>query len=61
MYCPYSGEAAVALVVLGDEPKERVTRDDKEARKITISILKVKSAKSREASSIEKLISPDPV
>jgi acyl-CoA synthetase (AMP-forming)/AMP-acid ligase II len=52
---PYSGEVPVALVVLGDEPKARVVKDDKEAKKITISILKVRSAKTREASWIEGL------
>jgi len=40
---PYSGEVPVALVVLGDEAKERVARDDLEAKKITISILKARS------------------
>ena len=56
---PWSGEVPAALVVLGDEPKERVTKDDKEAKKIAVSIFKVRSAKSRvEASSIEELISP---
>ena len=39
---PYSGEIPVALVVLGDDPKERVAKDDKEAKRITISILKVR-------------------
>ena len=55
---PWSGEVPAAFVVLGDEPKERVVKDDKEAKKIAVSILKVRSAKSREASSIEQLISP---
>ena len=40
---PYSGEVPVALVVLGDEAKKRTVKDDKEAQKITISILKVRS------------------
>ena len=53
---PYSGEVPVALVVLGDEPKERVARDDKEAKRITISILKVRSPKSWGASQMEELI-----
>ena len=43
----YSGEVPVALVVLGDEPKQRVAKDDKEAKEITISILKVRSPKIR--------------
>ena len=46
----YSGEVPVALVVLGDEPKQRVAKDDKEAKEITISILKVRSPKTRGAS-----------
>jgi 4-coumarate--CoA ligase len=41
---PYSGEVPVALVVLGDEAKERMERDNKEAQKISISILKARSA-----------------
>ena len=41
---PYSGEVSVALVVLGDEAKERAERDDKEVKNITISILKARSA-----------------
>ena len=41
---PYSGEVPVALVVLGDEAKERVEGDNKEAQKISISILKARSA-----------------
>ena len=46
------------MVVLEDESKERVAKDDKEAKKVAVSILKDRSAKSREASSTEKLISP---
>jgi len=38
---PYSGEVPVALVVLGDDAKERVERDNKEAQRISISILKL--------------------
>jgi 4-coumarate--CoA ligase len=41
---PYSGEVPVALVVLGDEAKERLVKDDKEAQRISISILKARSA-----------------
>jgi len=40
---PYSGEIPVALVVLGDAAGERVERDDKETKNITISILKARS------------------
>ena len=39
----YSGEVPVALVVLGDEARERAEKDDKEMKKITISILKARS------------------
>ena len=46
---PYSGEVPVALVVLGDEAKERVSKDDEEAKKITISILKARFVKTRQA------------
>lgn len=46
---PYSGEVPVALVVLGDEAKERVSKDDEEAKKITISILKARFVKTRRA------------
>jgi len=38
---PYSGEIPVALVVLGGETKERAEMDDKEVKRITISILKL--------------------
>jgi len=38
---PYSGEIPVALVVLGDAAKERIEKDDREAKNITISILKL--------------------
>lgn len=50
---PYSGEVAVALVVLGDEAKERV-EDDQEAKKITISILKARSVAARPACYMKK-------
>jgi 4-coumarate--CoA ligase len=40
---PYSGEVPVALVVLGDEAKERAEKRDSEVKKITISILKARS------------------
>ena len=40
----YSGEVPVALVVLGDSAKERAEKDDGEAKKITISILKARFA-----------------
>lgn len=46
---PYSGEIPVALVVLGDAAGERVERDDKEAKNITISILKARSVTILEA------------
>ena len=42
----YSGEVPVALVVLGDEAKERVEKDEKRAQEITVSILKVRPATS---------------
>lgn len=38
----YSGEVPVALVVLGDEAKERIEEGGKEVQKITVSILKVR-------------------
>ena len=43
----YSGEIPVALVVLGDEAKERTEKDDEELKKITFSILKARSATVR--------------
>lgn len=45
----YSGEVPVALVVLSDEAKERTEKDDKEVKKITISILKARSVTVRSA------------
>lgn len=39
---PYSGEVPVALVVLGDEARARVVKDDKEEKRIVISILKAR-------------------
>lgn len=45
----YSGEIPVAMVVLGDEAKERAAKDSKEAKKITISILKARSITIRQA------------
>jgi acyl-CoA synthetase (AMP-forming)/AMP-acid ligase II len=39
---PYSGEVPVALVVLGDEAEERAEKDQKEAQRIRISILKAR-------------------
>ena len=49
---PYSGEVPVALVVLGDEAKERVARGDGEARDITISILKASSVHAGDMGSL---------
>jgi 4-coumarate--CoA ligase len=40
---PYSGEIPVALVVLGDEAKERTEKDNEEVKNITVSILKARS------------------
>lgn len=51
---PYSGEVPVALVVLGDEAKERVEEDDQEVKKITISILKARSVAARPACHMKK-------
>jgi 4-coumarate--CoA ligase len=39
----YSGEIPVALVVLGDEAKERTEKNDEEVKNITVSILKARS------------------
>ena len=55
---PYSGEVPVALVVLGDEAKERVARGDGEARDITISILKASSVTTRHMRVIWEVDSP---
>lgn len=38
----YSGEIPVGLVVLGDEAKARVAKDDKEEKRIVVSILKAR-------------------
>lgn len=39
----YSGEIPVALVVLGDEAKERTEKNNEEVKNITVSILKARS------------------
>ena len=41
----YSGEIPVGLVVLGDEAKARVVEDDKEEKRIMVSILKARIRK----------------
>jgi len=43
----YSGEIPVALVVLGDEAKERAAKGDEEMKKITTSISKARSVTAR--------------
>ena len=50
-------ECPAALGVFGDKAKERVTKDDKEVKKITISILKARSGMVRQGSLHRKLIS----
>ena len=39
----YGGEIPVALVVLGDEAKDRAAKNHKEAQEITVSTLKARS------------------